>query len=158
MQLMELCRVELLQPDGTGRNDRIGLLMLSTALRLLSCKFDPADEQKNRNAAEDKEWIVLDYMEQHFTDPEGLAGLAKALYLSQRQASNLVKKYLGTDFKTAVRKRRMELADIYLRAGKLSLEEIAWQVGYRSYSGFQLSFKEHFGTTPSARRKAHENP
>ena len=43
--------------------------------------------------------------------------------------------------------------DIYLQKGNLSLEEIAWLVGYRSYSGFQLCFKRHFGKTPSQFRK-----
>ncbi len=151
--LMELCRTEQLSPATPRRNTRMGLLMISAALRLLSCKFETAEGRKVGPEARDKKWIIMDYIERNFTDADGLAGLAKTLFLSQRQTSSLVKKYLGVDFKTAVRSRRMELADIYLRRGDLSLEEIAWQVGYRSYSGFQLSFREHFGTTPSARRK-----
>ena len=150
--LMELCRSEQLLPPTPQGKMRQGFLMISTALRLLS---DGLTRESKEQALEapDKKWIILDYMERHFTDPEGLEGLAKALYLSQRQTSTLVKKYLGADFKTAIRQRRMELADIYLQRGELSLEEIAWNVGYRSYSGFQLSFKEYFGATPSARRK-----
>ena len=151
--LMELCRTEQLSPVSPQRNTRMGLLMISAALHLLSCKFESTEGRKSGTEARDKKWILMDYIERRFTDADGLSGLAKALFLSQRQTSSLVKKYLGVDFKTAVRQRRMELADIYLRRPELSLEEIAWQVGYRSYSGFQLSFKEHFGTTPSARRK-----
>ena len=154
--LMELCRKEQLSPASPRRNARMGLLMVSAALHLLSCKFESAEDRKADPEARDKKWILMDYIERRFTEPEGLEGLAKALYLSQRQASTLVKKYLGVDFKTAIRQRRMELADIYLQKGNLSLEEIAWQVGYHSYSGFQLSFREHFGMTPSARRKQTE--
>jgi AraC-like DNA-binding protein len=47
----------------------------------------------------------------------------------------------------------MELAEIYLQDADKTLEEIAWLVGYRSYSGFQLCFKQHFGKTPSQFRK-----
>ncbi len=151
-KLMELCRTEQLLPSSPQRNTRLGLLMLSAVLRLLSLKFKANENKNGLDFSNDKKWIIMDYMERHFADQEGLAGLAKTLYLSQRQTSSLVKKFLGVDFKTAVRTRRMELADIYLRSNTLSLEEIAWQVGYRSYSGFQLSFKEHFGITPSARR------
>lgn len=149
--LMELCRSEQLLTESRQGGARQGFLMISAALRLLSLSFDPPKEKPS--VTPDRRWLILDYMERHFTNPEGLAGLAKTLFLSQRQTSSLVKKYLGVDFKTAVRTRRMELADIYLQKGTLSLEEIAWQVGYRSYSGFQLSFKEHFGITPSARQK-----
>lgn len=149
--LMELCHREQLLPESPRGGARQGLLMISAALRLLSVSFEPPKEKAS--AVSDRRWIILDYMERHFTDPQGLEGLAKALFLSRRQTSSLVKKYLGMDFKTAVRTRRMELADIYLQKGNLSLEEIAWQVGYRSYSGFQLSFKEHFGITPSARQR-----
>lgn len=153
--LMELCRAEQLLPETPQGGTRQGFLMISAAMRLLSVSFDPPKEKPS--AASDRRWAILDYMERRFTDPKGLEGLAKTLFLSQRQTSSLVKKYLGVDFKTAVRTRRMELADIYLQKGELSLEEIAWQVGYRSYSGFQLSFKEHFGVTPSARQKELKN-
>ncbi len=154
-RLMELCRTEQLLPASPQGNARQGLLMISIALRLLSGVF-PTEERPSCKAT-DQKWVIQDYMERHFTDANGLDGLAKTLYLSRRQTSSLVKKYLGVDFKTAIRARRMELADIYLRRDDLSLEEIAWQVGYRSYSGFQLSFKEHFGITPSAWRKKHNS-
>ena len=57
------------------------------------------------------------------------------------------------DYKTIIIRRRMELAEIYLQDADKALEEIAWLVGYRSYSGFQLCFKRHFGKTPSQFRK-----
>ena len=49
-------------------------------------------------------------------------------------------------------RRRMELAEIYLQDPDKSLEQIAYEVGYRSYSGFELCFKRFFGTTPQKMR------
>ena len=46
----------------------------------------------------------------------------------------------------------MELAEIYLANPKLQLDEIAYKVGYRSYSGFVLCFKRYFGVTPNEKR------
>ena len=73
--------------------------------------------------------------------------------LAVKQSRKLVRKFLGEDFKSVIVRRRMELAMIYLANPEKSLEEIAWQVGYRSYSGFQLCFKRYFGVSPSEKRR-----
>ena len=49
-------------------------------------------------------------------------------------------------------RRRMELAEIYLQNPNKTLEEIAYEVGYLSYSGFELCFKRYFGMTPTKKR------
>ena len=97
-------------------------------------------------------WIIEDYITQHFTDDGGIEGLSQALFLSQRQTSTLVKKFMGEDFKSIIIRRRMELAEIYLLNPRLQLDEIAYKVGYRSYSGFELCFKRYFGVTPNQKR------
>lgn len=78
--------------------------------------------------------------------------MAQALFLSQRQTRKLVKQFLGEEFKTAIIRRRMELAEIYLHDSDKTLDEIAYEVGYRSYSGFELSFKRYFGIIPKKKR------
>lgn len=153
-QLLRQCRQ--LQKSGSGlfTEAQQGLLLLSVVLRLFARisengvlrlpEEDPALRQR---------WIIEDHIEQHFADSTGLEGLAKTLFLSERQTRKLVQKFLGEDYKTIIVRRRMELAEIYLANPEKSLEEIAWQVGYRSYSGFQLCFKRYFGVTPSEKRK-----
>ena len=131
-----------------------GTILLSVVLTLLSGMDNshiktPASKQK----ALDQKWIIEEYIEQHFADDLGIAGLAKELFLSQRQTATLVKHFLGEDYKRIIIRRRMELAQILLQRKELSLEEVAWQTGYRSYSGFQLCFKKHFGVTPSQWQK-----
>lgn len=131
-----------------------GMLLLNAVLRLFSLlpgkHSQPSDAQSR---IQRQKWTIEEYIEQHFTDPDGIAGLADELHLSEKQTSKLVKKFLGEDYKSIIIRRRMELAEIYLRDPEKSLEEIAWQVGYRSYSGFQLCFKQYFGISPSHKRQ-----
>ena len=63
-----------------------------------------------------------------------------------------MKRFFGEDYKTIVIRRRMELAEIYLQDPDKRLDEIAYEVGYRSYSGFELCFKRYFGMTPLKKR------
>lgn len=133
---------------------RQGLLMLSIVLQLYSSLFGSRPSPAHNNArASQQKWIIEEYIEGHFTDSDGIEGLAEALYLSQRQTRTLVHRFLGEDYKSIIIRRRMELAEIYLRDPEKTLEDVAALVGYRSYSGFQLCFKRYFGITPSQMRK-----
>lgn len=64
----------------------------------------------------------------------------------------MVKRFFGEDYKTIIIRRRMELAEIYLHDPCKRLDEIAYEVGYRSYSGFELCFKRYFGIPPAKKR------
>ena len=130
-----------------------GMLLLNVVLRLLGStdKARALTAQRETHSQKQK-WVIEEYIELHYTDSDGIEGLAQALYLSQRQTRNLVQRFLGEDYKSIINRRRMELAEIYLHDPEKTLEEIAWQVGYRSYSGFQLCFKRFYGITPSERR------
>lgn len=149
---LQQCRQLRKLPASSLSHTRQGMLLLNVALSvfdMLSPELDDRHEEKCKR----QKWIIEEYIEHHFADDCGIEGLAGELYLSTRQTRKLVHKFLGEDYKSIVIRRRMELAEIYLRDGEKSLEEIAWQVGYRSYSGFQLCFKRHFGKTPSQFRE-----
>jgi AraC-like DNA-binding protein len=53
-----------------------------------------------------------------------------------------------------VRSRRMEEAQRMLRAGKLSVTEIAFEVGYEYSCNFSVAYKRHYGVTPKEERMA----
>lgn len=132
---------------------RQGIHFLNIALTLMSNVRGVDDIAPTANPLTLRQkWIIEDYITQHYTDNTGIEGLANALFLSQRQTSTLVKRFFGEDFKSLIIRRRMELADIYLQDLDKRLEEISYEVGYRSYSGFQLCFKRYFGITPKQRR------
>ena len=142
------------EPGNRLTGTRQGTLMLNAVLELFaSIPYAQTPIQADNSKAMRQRWTVEQYIEQHFTDSEGIEGLAKALYLSPRQTRTLVRRFLGEDYKQIIVRRRMELAEIYMMDPNSSLEDIAWQVGYKSYSGFQLSYKNFCGITPSERRK-----
>lgn len=147
-----------LDPDTALGEMQQGMLFLNVALRLLSSTDRArALPDKRQTHSQKQKWVIEEYIERHYTDSDGIEGLAQALYLSQRQTRKLVQRFLGEDYKSIIIRRRMELAEIYLHDPEKSLEEIAWQVGYRSYSGFQLCFKRFYGITPSDRRHQLQN-
>lgn len=150
---VEQCRKLFLHPQGQLPDLRQGMLFLNIALNLMSrVQNVQTDAHTADPLALQQRWIMEDYITQHYTDNSGIAGLAKALYLSQRQTSTLVKRFFGDDYKTIIIRRRMELAEIYLQNPDKPLDEIAYEVGYRSYSGFELCFKRYFGMTPTEKR------
>ena len=79
------------------------------------------------------------------------------LYLSERQTRNLIQKEFGADYKQLIIQERMKIADILLRKTAQTLEQIAQQVGYQSYSGFYLAYTRYYGISPEAARKNRRN-
>ena len=151
--LVKQCQALCHQVQGPLLKDRQGIHFLNMALNLMSSIQDiPTKQAEEDPIALRQKWIIEDYIMQHYTDNTGIAGLASALYLSQRQTSTLVKRFFGEEYKAMVIRRRMELAEIYLQDPDKSLEQIAYEVGYRSYSGFELCFKRFFGLTPQKMR------
>ena len=149
MQCQQMCK----QEQGYLLELRQGMLFLNMALNLMSKVPGLALNTDAGNPLELRQkWIIEDYIAQHFTDNTGIEGLAQALFLSQRQTSSLVKRFFGEGYKTIIIRRRMELAEIYLQDPNKRLDEIAYDVGYRSYSGFELCFKRFFDTTPQKMR------
>lgn len=146
------------QTHGSLHSLRLSMHFLNVALELMSSVADvSAVSEPMDSMALRQRWIIEDYITQHYTDNTGIEGLAKELYLSQRQTSTLVKRYFGDDYKTIIIRRRMELAEIYLQDPDKRLDQIAYETGYRSYSGFELCFKRYFGMTPQKMRLQMQN-
>jgi len=152
--LTEQCRSLYDQPKGPLLELRQGMHFAGIALNLMSRVVRVRESAPLSDPlALRQKWDIEEYIDHHYTDNTGIDGLARALYLSQRQTSTLVKRYFGEDFKTIIIRRRMELAEIYLQDPDKRLDEIAYEVGYRSYSGFELCFKRYFGMTPQQKRQ-----
>lgn len=151
--LVYQCRGLCKQEQGPLLELRQGMQFINMALNLMSSvRGVPTQSPVEDPLALRQKWAIEDYITQHYFDNTGIEGLAKALYLSQRQTSTLVKRFFGEDYKAIITRRRMELAEIYLQNPDKPLDEIAYEVGYRSYSGFELCFKRYFGITPTKKR------
>ena len=146
------CRQLRIAASTSFSHSRQGLLLLHAVLAILDI-LSPEYSNTHEEKSSRQRWVIEEHIEHHFADDSGLDGLAAELFLSTRQTRKLVRKFMGEDYKNIIIRRRMELAEIYLKNGNKTLEEIAWLVGYRSYSGFQLCFRQYFGITPSRFRK-----
>lgn len=90
--------------------------------------------------------------------PPGLDAVADALHLTPRTLHRrLIAE--GSSFRELVDELRHQLALEHLRAGRLSLQEIAFVLGYTELANFRRAFKRWEGAAPSAfRTRLHEAP
>lgn len=136
----------------SASGNRLGVLLLDVVFELLDIVKQMSGNSKTERIKQEPAWIIEEYLLQHFRDSDGLPGLAAKLYLSERQTRNLCKKFYGQDYRSLILKHRMEFADILLRDTTRSMEKIAEEVGYWSYSGFYQAYVNYFGVSPSERR------
>ncbi len=87
-----------------------------------------------------------------------LTSLAEAVDLSHHKLSELINQHLNQSYSQYVRSHRLREASALLRADPAqSVLSIALATGFRSQSTFYTAFRDEYGCTPSAYRKAHAN-
>ena len=157
-QMMEQYR-ELSERNDLFLSSQKGLLLLCIALRLMDLMQALLPEEarirgdKTDIVSINRKQLIEEYICDRFASPEGIVGLSKLLYLSERQTRRLVQKEFGADYKQLIIQERMKVADILLRKTPQTLEQIAQQVGYQSYSGFYLAYLRFYGISPEVVRK-----
>jgi AraC-like DNA-binding protein len=77
-----------------------------------------------------------------------VSDMASYLEMSSSHLSSLFKKQFGLSPIEAVIKQRMEKAKQILRKGEVSVQEVAYAVGYKSYCSFSRLFSKHVGRSP----------
>ena len=80
-----------------------------------------------------------------------LAATARALHTSTRTVQRRLRES-GTSHRQVVDTVRRELAERLVVAGRLSVTEIAFLVGFSEVSGFRRTFKRWTGVSPSEMR------
>ncbi|MBR7165454.1 MAG: helix-turn-helix transcriptional regulator [Clostridia bacterium] len=152
---LERCRRILEDKPTPLSRTREGVILLDVILDIFSrfCETKEAEKRKDQTKLRQR-WLIEEHIGTRYHAPDGLAGLAKKLFLSQRQTRKLVRQFFGEDYKTLIIRQRMEMAQILLEERENTLEEVAESVGYRSYSGFHLAFVRTFGQSPGEYRRA----
>jgi len=90
-----------------------------------------------------------------------LSGLSKILNESSHHVSQVINEKLGKSFFEMLAYYRVEHAKKLIREdkkGKLTVEELAENVGYNSKSSFNISFKKYTSQTPSEYRRMQSEP
>ena len=107
------------------------------------------DLQRDSLRAQILELVNSEYTRTDFS----LLDVAEALNMTEYSASRIFKDYLGISFKKYVTTRRIELACELLKTTKMSIIEVAEQVGFASCSYFIRVFKAETGLTPTTYRQ-----
>lgn len=152
--LLERCK-DVISDDASPLDHTLeGVILLDAVLEVFRTLYnEKKPTQKRQLNKQRQKWLIEEYISNFHHFPDGLSGLAEQLYLSERQTRRIVKQFFGEEYKTLIIKQRMETAQILLKTSKLTLDEIAEKIGYKSYSGFHMAFVKAVGTTPGEYRK-----
>lgn len=93
-----------------------------------------------------------DHIDTCFAAPLAVQSLARDVGTNETKLSQAFRNTYGMTIFEYVRSRRMEEARRLLRAGRLSVTEIAFDVGYEHSCNFSVAYKRHFGLTPKEER------
>lgn len=108
-------------------------------------RLSPADVDRAMNA----EQILI----KNLQNPPSLTELARQVALNTTRLKDCFRRVFGTTVFGYLRDKRMEMAGLLLKEGRLSVSEIAQIIGYRSLSHFVTAFHRRFGASPTAYRK-----
>ncbi|MDQ0256705.1 AraC-like DNA-binding protein [Evansella vedderi] len=92
---------------------------------------------------------VIEYLMTNYDQQINIEELAELCFTHRSHLSRKFKQETGTTITMYQQKIRMEKAKYLLKHEKMSIEEIAWTVGYEDSSYFTRVFKKELGITPS---------
>ncbi len=89
------------------------------------------------------------YIEAHYREKISLSVIAEKLAVSPSYLSRTFKKGTGMTLVNYINQVRMEKAKELMNQGRLSLNEVACEVGIYNYNYFYMLFREIYGIAPS---------
>lgn len=96
---------------------------------------------------------LLEYIEEHYSEPLSLTDLAKHFHFNPSYLSSLFTTYNKEGFKEHLNTIRTDRAAELLREGSAPISEISSMVGYGDHSYFCKVFKKYTGLSPSQYRR-----
>ena len=97
---------------------------------------------------------IYEFINAHYHESIGLQDVAKHFGFSAAYLTELVKKQTGEPINRWIIKRRLTAARTLLLETEKSVEQIAEEVGYQSLNHFFRQFRQYYGNSPGAWRKA----
>ena len=92
---------------------------------------------------------IADYIDRNLGEELTLSALAQKCFYNPSYFSRVFKEHFNMSLTEYVNHRRVELAKTLLLKGELSVEEIAYRVGYSSKTSFYRAFMRVTGATPA---------
>jgi len=90
---------------------------------------------------------LMNYLDEHLTEPLTLDSIAAQLFLSKNYVNHLFKQTTGTTIINYLNYKRVLLARQFIQSGESALNA-AFQSGFSDYSTFYRTYKKIYGTTP----------
>ena len=94
---------------------------------------------------------VLRYVEDNYKDGS-LSELSEMLYCDIYSLSREIKKKTGKTYTELLQDKRLSQACYYLKNSSMTIEDIAYSVGYENISYFYRIFKNTYGLSPKKYR------
>ena len=92
---------------------------------------------------------IIRYLEEHLTEPIDVQKLARMANMSLYEFRRIFSFVTKIPLSEYIRKRRLSMAAMELRAGNASVTDLALKYGYETPSSFSRAFKEYHGRTPT---------
>lgn len=141
-QILEIMMVEYAHPQEDTQAILKSLTL--TLLMQVAREYRHAYSQdKNLPLSEQ----IVQYMNEH-TDAVSLKDISSRFSYHPNYISALLRRELGRTFSEILLELRMEKAITLLRGTDLSIEEIAYMLGYSNSSNFYKAFREYYHQSP----------
>lgn len=93
--------------------------------------------------------VIVEYICNHLTDSMELDTLAKISNFSPYHFHRIMKAFLGEPIGAFITRKRVETAARLLRYSNMSVQKIAYKVGYDVPSSLSKVFKQYYAITPT---------
>ena len=91
---------------------------------------------------------IVNYMREHLGEAMSLHSMAARANLSANYFSNLFTQQTGRSFVSYLNQMRLEQAQMLLKDGDMTIQEVAWQCGFPNASYFNRIFRRMVGMSP----------
>lgn len=109
-------------------------LQLGACLTLI-CSYLPGMSKYLVRPVQNPNYLIDHFISRNYNETISLQDVAEELNMSKQHTLRLIQKCTGHSFRTELRNRRLEVSRYLMEHTDLSLEQIAEQVGYKSYNG-----------------------
>lgn len=92
---------------------------------------------------------VIEYINANLHDKLDVKHLAELSHFSPYHFHRIIRVFLGESLGAYISRSRVETAAKLLRYSQLTIEEIAYNVGFETPSSFSKAFKKHFEVSPT---------
>ena len=126
-------------------------MKISTLIECLIYNF--GIQISNDQKSSDRFVDLIQYLNEYYDEDITLSKLAQREYMSQSYFSRLFQKEVGIKFTEFLSNIRITNSLAYLRNEKMTVTDIAYQVGFKNVNSFIDAFKKRYGVTPAKYRK-----